>query len=343
MRWRHPILVLDADPEGGQQAAEILVANGLEVEVMTLPEQLLQRAAAHPSTVMMVEVPLKGMSETVLLSTAQRMTGLKVMPIILTSRTYPEDGSVAKSLLAQGAVDFIGRPASSQRWRAALAKALAKLQTESAKLASLQKKRSSTHTSGEFALATVSGEFSIPPDVYGESSPDLLGRRRPSEPTRSDESLGPRPRSSGSRGPRPGNTAAEVLRPDERSALKEKGFIVPREAIAGQPLGKRRPPSATLVWRASEVAMTIACLEHTHADGAEVRIVFTIPDKKTGREARPRILGRVVESRGYAWGSLVKLALIGAAPKADYDLLVESVKSSGGWSVDWKNKDWDAL
>ncbi len=330
MNWRHPILVLDADPEGGQQAAEILVANGLEVEVMHQPEQLLQRAAAHPSTVMMVEVPLRGMSETVLLSTAQRMTGLKVMPIILTSRTYAEDGSVAKSLLSQGAVDFIGRPASSQRWRAALAKALAKLQTESAKLASLQKKRDRPGTSGEFA---------IPPAVFGESTPDLMGRVRSSGSSRSGEHLGPRAHAESRL--KTGKTAAEVLSPTERKNLQQKGFKVPREALAGRPLGKRVPPGATLVWRASETTMTIACIDHSHAEGAEVRFTFEFPDPETGRDSRPRILGRVAESRSYAWGTLVKLTLIGAAPKADYDRLIELVKRSGGWSLDWKTGGWD--
>lgn len=322
MRWRHPILVLDADPVGGQQAAEVLTAIGLEVEVMERPEKLLERAAMHPSTVMVVEVPLQGMSETVLLSTAQRMTGLKVMPIVLTSRTYPEDGSVAKSLLALGAVDFVGRPARSLRWRSALARALSNLQTESAKLTSLQK---------ESSRPPHAGEFSIPPAVFGDSSADLHSGRhellsRPADP--------PSPHASSSRTLRQGPTVAEVLSASDRRNLAAKGFTAPLEAVAGNLLTKVPPAGPTLVWQATETQLTIACIGQEHAHGAEVRLSFTIPNPETGRDGRPRVIGRVAQVRGYPWGTLVRLQLIGAAPQADYDRLIEIVGRFGSWSLD---------
>ncbi len=322
MRWRHPILVLDADPVGGQQAAEVLTSIGLDVEVMERPEELLERAAMHPSTVMVVEVPLQGMSETVLLSTAQRMTGLKVMPIVLTSRTYPEDGSVAKSLLAQGAVDFVGRPARSLRWRSALTRALSDLQMESAKLTSLQKKRS---------RPTHSREFSVPPAVFGDSSADLHSSRHDGL-SRSADPL--RPHASSSRPLRQGPTAAEVLSASDRRDLAAKGFKAPLEAIAGNLLTKVPPAGPTFVWQATETQLTIACIGQEHAHGAEIRLSFTIPDPKTGRDGRPRVIGRVAQARGYPWGNLVRLQVIGAAPRADYDRLIEIVGRFGNWSLD---------
>jgi FixJ family two-component response regulator len=335
MRWRHPILVLDADREGGEQAAEVLIAAGLEVELLQRPEELLQRAATHPSTVMVIEIPLTGMSESVLLSTAARMTGLKVMPIVLTSRKYGEDSSVAKALLAQGAVDFVGRPASSQRWRSALARALAKLQTESAKLASLSK---ASRSRGD---STRDQDLPVPPMVF-RSAPTPSGPGRAGRPTssapRSHDALGPRPAAAVRA--RSSRNAGEVLRPDELKELESRGFKVPGDAIAATVLGGPARSGPTLVWRATERTMALACVDHSFDQGGEVRLTFLIPDPGKNRDGKPRILGRVVGAQNYPWGYLVDLALIGAAPKADYNLLISAVDETGGWALDWNRTGW---
>jgi hypothetical protein len=86
--------------------------------------------------------------------------------------------------------------------------------------------------------------------------------------------------------------------------------------------------------------MALACVDHSFDQGGEVRLTFLIPDPGKNRDGKPRILGRVVGAQNYPWGYLVDLALIGAAPKADYNLLISAVDETGGWALDWNRTGW---
>ena len=80
IRWRYPVLVLDGDERSAHQISEVLMNAGLDVETVHTAEDLLQRISGVPSTVLVVNIPVPGMSESVLLSLASRVTGVKVMP-----------------------------------------------------------------------------------------------------------------------------------------------------------------------------------------------------------------------------------------------------------------------
>ncbi len=314
MYWRNPILVLDADPIGGRQVAEVLVAAGLEASVVTTPEALLREATTGPATVMIVEVPTQGMSESVLLSTAERMTGLKVMPIVVCSRQYPESSPVAKSLLSQGAVDFVGRPSGSARWRAAIARALNKLQTESAKLASMNK--SNAHAADSLSAGPPA------PMVFGGPNPSASSPRSGN----SSQKSGPATKVNVSR-------AADVLSGEEWNRLKDQGLRVPRNAVVGTLLGGRVPPGPVLAWRADDETLTVVCIGHTYDQHSEVQLGFRVPEENEMREVEARIQGKVDARRKYAWGSLVRLHLQSHEPPKAYGRLRSVVDATGDWDL----------
>ena len=132
-------------------------------------------------------------------------------------------------------------------------------------------------------------------------------------------------------------------RPDSRRSLVDQRPEGPRsEGFQSTARGDRREPPDEGAARWADVRLA----SHRDPDQpsrASVRSTpralrsawsFTIPDPETGRDGRPRVIGRVAQARGYPWGTLVRLQLIGAAPQADYDRLVEIVGRFGNWPLD---------
>ena len=118
---QRPVIVLDAAPDRGSRLAFALEKLGLHPRLVRDPVEAMQQVSCCSPALVVVQVPLREISEVVLLETLRRISGSRPVPVVVTSEVYDGSGPEIRALLQRGAAAFLPPPSTGRLWRNVLA------------------------------------------------------------------------------------------------------------------------------------------------------------------------------------------------------------------------------